>query len=464
MDARLSSARSQFQGLDWPRVVDLATQGQMLIAAHPGTSTPARAWRLQGELMRRAATFRTADSIPWRVAVEPPRLSNAQVAVLSRLGQLFERFLAAVTAVLPHHEALRSFVGFPIWPEEAALLAGLGSARPVFFRLDVMPDADGELQVLELQTVSGGMGITTALREVYGPDPRFPGLPELLGPALFREVQAWRHCRGLPELLRPVAGVLVNAENDYRYELLTLASRLAEVELVVSPWRVSRGVQFPSLADGRRPDLLFRFFQTPAILASRSAFKRQLVEQIARGELQMLNPWVDLWDDKRLLALVHHPLVNTWLGAALDVGEVAWLRQHVPDTWLLTPTSLSELIGKPRADRGVYLKRGRSAMARGMIDGQQENRHRFDELAKAAAQAKEWVVQRAVRGKPWSFEYLDTSDSSLKTMQGYVRLSPFYVRLADGTMQLADVSVTARPSRSRVHGAADACLVVPVGQ
>jgi hypothetical protein len=96
-----------------------------------------------------------------------------------------------------------------------------------------------------------------------------------------------------------------------------------------------------------------------------------------------------------------------------------------------------------------------------VVDGQQENRGRFDALVDRAVAEGDWVAQRAVRGRPWPFVWLDQAAGELRETQGYVRLTPVYTRAADGSLHVADVCITGRPQRSRVHGASDACLVVP---
>jgi hypothetical protein len=175
----------------------------------------------------------------------------------------------------------------------------------------------------------------------------------------------------------------------------------------------------------------------------------------------MLDPWIDALDDKRLLAVIHCDQAEKELAGAMRPEDWRLLRRAVPPTWRVDAASAQRLKGRERRERRFYLKRGRSAMSRALVDGQQVNRGAFDRAVDKAVLEGDWVAQEAVRGAPWRFDWLDADANLLRTMDGYVRLTPIYTRTLAGSVRLADVCITARPQRSRVHGASDACLVVP---
>ncbi|HEY3356635.1 MAG TPA: hypothetical protein VGQ83_25515 [Polyangia bacterium] len=458
----LAAARAQYQFLDWEELAAAGAAGRALAAAHPGPGELDAALRLAGRLLERGMVYKARGRVGWRVAARAPVLPARHLETLQRLGAVVDRLVTAAAAALPGSAWLRTRLGFPFRPEEEELLPAALRHPLSFLRLDLVPDAAGELRLIELQTVAGGLGITQALREVYGPHPALPGIAAGLDEALAVGYRAFCDGAGRAPAPRPVVGVFVNAASDYRHELFVFASALRRVEMVVGPWVRPGAAAFPCLGDGRAPDALFRFLDSGRVLAGASSFKRTLVRRVAAGELCMLNPWIDALDDKRLLAVVHDEDAEAALGGRLSAADWQTLRAAVPRTWRLDAERGASLKGRARAERAVYLKKGRSAMSRGLVDGQQENRGRFDAAVDAAVAEGDWVAQEAVRGGPWPFTVLDPDAGALRELQGYVRLTPVYGRAADGGVRLCDVCVTARPQRSRVHGASDACIVVPV--
>jgi hypothetical protein len=461
MDDRLVRARGRYHFQDFAALEEAAAAGRALLAAHAGPGEVEAAWRYAGALLGRGLLFKARARVNWRVAARPVVLPPGQLETMRAVGAAIDRFLAAAAAALPGSRWLRERLGFPTWPEQEELLPRAVAQRLVLVRLDFVPDEAGAPRLIEIQTIAGGLGITQGLREAYGPHPGLPGVAAGLDEAL--QVGYADHCarRGATPRERPLVAVYFNADSDFRHELFVLAAALDGVELVLSPWVRAKGGVFPCLADGRAPDALFRFFESYKLLASASTFKRLLVERAARGEVCVLNPWLDALDDKRLLAVIHDDEAPRALGGAVTAADWELLRRTVPHTRWLTADAAAALKGRPRSQRGVYLKRGQSSQSRGLVDGQQENGGRFDALLAQAAAAGDWVVQQAVRGAPWDFTWLDQEQGTLREMQGYVRLTPVYTRARDGALRLADVAVTARPQRSRVHGATDACIVVP---
>jgi hypothetical protein len=175
----------------------------------------------------------------------------------------------------------------------------------------------------------------------------------------------------------------------------------------------------------------------------------------------MVNPWKDWLEDKRVLALVHHPEASTELSKAFARGDWGRLTSFVPPTQLAGPQEIARLLGRPRSQRGYYLKKGRSFESRQLYDGQQVSLRQWEAACLQAREDGDWIVQQTVRGRPWSFQFLDLQRQEMYAMEGHVRLSPFYLRGRDGAVRLGDVLITAREAASRIHGASDAVLVVP---
>jgi hypothetical protein len=457
-----AAVRRCYHFQDGADLVEAAAAGRALLAAHAGSGDVAAAWRHVGALLAQGLIFKERGRVNWRVAARAPVLPAGTLETLRAVGGAVDRFLATAAAALPGSRWLRERLGFPAWPEQEELLASALAQRLVLVRLDLVPDQAGAPRLIELQTIAGGLGITQGLRATYGPHPELPGVAAGLDEAL--RVGHADYCgrHGARPRERPLVAAFFNTDNQFRHELFVLAAALPEVEMVLTPWVRPKGGVFPCLTDGRVPDAIFRFFDSDRFLVSGSRFRDLLVRRVAADEVCLLNPWLDVLDDKRLLAVIHDDEAPGALGGAVTAADWELLRRVVPPTRRLTAEAAAALKGRPRSQRGVYLKRGQSTMSRGLIDGQQENGARFDALLERAAADGDWVVQHAVRGAPWDFTWLDQATGALQEMKGYVRLTPIYTRTREGALRLADVAVAARPQRSRVHGASDACLVVPV--
>ena len=463
MHPRLSAARERYLFTDWNVLEAAAATGRALCSTHPGADDLDLAWRRAGALLERGMILKQPGRVAWRVSPDAPVVRASELESIQHIGVLIDRFLGAVTAAIPRSAWLRRRIGFPVWPEEEELLPRALGQPLAFIRVDLLPDEAGDLRLIELQTVSGGLGVTQSLREIYGPHPALPGVASGLEEAFV--IAHRRACTAgdREPKRRPLVSVFLDADSMFRHELLVLASAFERVEMTVGPWVRTRSNPFPSLLDGRVPDIVFRFFESAAILPSESSFKRTLVRRVATGEIDIQNPWIDLLDDKRLLAVIHEEPAEGEIGGGLTSDDWRRLRELVPRTVLLTAERGAELRGRPRRDRGVYLKKARSSMSRAVVDGQQINRGRFDAAIDRAVAEGDWVVQDALRGAARPFRWLDQHAGELHDMNGYVRLTPIYTRTAEGSVRLADLCITARPHHSRVHGASDACLVVPVG-
>lgn len=416
------------------------------------------AWTRWDSLVSQGAFFKALGRINWRVVPTAPAFPRKLLHQIQELGDLVEALLQSVQKRLGKSPFLREELGFPACSEEE-ILWEVQQERPLsVLRLDIAMEAGEIPRLLEIQVVMGGLGITHALRAAYGPHPCLPGILPLYEQCLGQVAE------GLDmEQATPVAAVFGSSRSAYRHEHLVLARSMRRWELVVAPIQFmvgssEGGIRLP---DGRRVAVIHRLFRSPNIFRRPEGPGRRVLEALLKDRVRLLNPWKDVLEDKRLLALVHHPHTPEVL--ADDLSETQWarLREFVPPTWRATPQRISGLLGLTRGRRALYLKRGRSFESRALFHGRKLSLRQWEAACLAAKEQGDWIVQQEVPSRPWRWRYLDPSSSTIRAVNGYIRLCPFFLRDPGGKLRLADVLITAREESSRVHGASDAILVVP---
>ncbi len=460
----LSLCRGNYLYEDFQEILATVAMAPKVLAMPDRGGRVRRGRELWASLLHQGAIFKRVGAVNWRVPPEPATLPMGLVRDLREIGPLVDRLVQAVDRHLGQSPFLREMLGFPACPEEAVLWE-LGHGEPLtFFRLDMTLAPGNSLKLFEIQVVMGGLGIAQALRSAYGPNPGLPGTATLYQQAMEARFIDWSMARGLDPFPRPVlVATLGSGTSPYRHEHLLLARHLDTLEMVVAPLRCiradpGRGLILP---DGRRPMLVHRLFRSPSLFRSAPRKAEEVLSAVSAGKLCLANPWKDYLEDKRVLALVHHPRTRKEMPGALSEGDWDRLAALVPATWLADKERIADLMGLPLSRRGYYLKKGRSFEGRQIVDGQQLSSRQWEAACLRARQEGDWIVQESIHGPPWPFEYLDFQSQEIRAMEGYVRLSPFYFRAGDGTLNLGEVLITAREDRSKVHGASDAILVVP---
>jgi hypothetical protein len=458
----LESVRRNYFYDDWDEIAASVDKAEGLHPLPAADEQVARARRYRAELLRQGAFFKVPRTINWRVPPEPGAPAAIDIQNLLHLGRVVDALLSAVDRHLHRSSFLRQALGFPPIPEELDLLRHQTGGLD-FFRLDLVPDRDGQLKLLEIQVVMGGLGITQALRCAYGPHPELPGTAPAYEEAVLAGYAGWVRNHGQRPPPTPLAAVLGSRLSSYRHDHLVLARHLEQMELAIAPLgRLTVDTEgHLILPDGRKPDIVHRLFRSPSLFSSAPRRAHQILRGVVNNRFYLVNPWKDVLEDKRILTLVHHPRTPQELGRELSPQTLAFLQDHVPSTRSAAPETLADLLDRPRSERAFYLKKGRSFESRELWDGQQVSLRQWRAVCLRARREGDWILQDAVRGDPRPFRYLDPTTQRIRTMRGYVRVSPFYFRRADGEIRMGDVLLTAREERSRVHGASDAVLVVP---
>lgn len=414
-------------------------------------------WNRWDSLVRQGAFFKALGRVNWRVVPDPPRLPLSLLDEITRLGDLVETFLTGVEKHLANSPFLRRELGFPACPQEERLWELERGRALEIIRLDLALERGEHPRVLEIQVVMGGLGITHALRQAYGPHPSLPGILPLYEACLERVK------KGIGESESGVTVVFGAKRSSYRHEHLLLSRSLKSGGLVVAPLSAMSlspegGLALP---DGRKVTVIHRLFRSPGIFQRAEAKARMVLEALWENRVRLLNPWKDVLEDKRILALVHHPEAEEQLKDFLDPKRLQELRDFIPCTWRATPERITAVLALSGSKRGFYLKKGRSFESRGLFHGRRLSLKQWEAACMKAKAEGDWVIQKEVESRPWDWRYLEPSSGIMRSMKGYVRLCPFFFRNSRGKMNLADLLITAREESSRVHGASDAVLVVP---
>jgi hypothetical protein len=432
------------------------------------------------------------DRVAWRLSPEPFPISPQTFAAIERLGPDLLAFYRALTALY-----LRSARGTA--PAFIAEYLDLGKPEPIVklgrqnrFKSDVpgviRPDlilTPGGFIASELDSIPGGMGFVGAMAEAYcelgfdtigDTDGIARGLGALLAAASGRE--------------HPTSAIVVSAESDdYRTELTWLAGSMTKLGLgetyVCRPEEIvfTEEALFVRLPGGeeRKLDALYRNFELFDLL---NVPKGELMLYAARhNRVKMTPPPKAHLEEKLTFALLHHPLLaKLWraeLGEAFDR-----LRAIFPETWVLDPRPLppqasigglsaageplrewSQLVPLGKSDRDYVVKpSGFSELAWGSRGVKIANDLSKDDWKAALDSAltayptTPHILQRFHKGKRVKVPYFDRKSDDIVTLDGRVRLCPYYF-VVGGGVQLGGILATTAPADKRlIHGMSDAIM------
>ncbi len=446
--------------------------------------------------------FRTLDAagggsstgVAWRVATEPFRLAPATIEHIASLGPPLLAFYRALSALYAR-SARGSAPGFIAEyldvgkPEAIVKLARQNRFKsdvPQIIRPDLILTEDGGYIASELDSVPGGMGFVGAMAQTYcrlGFDTvgGTEGMTESFAAMLAKTAQKER----------PVVAIVVSEESaDYRNELRWVANRMVERGLadayVVTPQDVvfTEDALFARLEDGREEklDVLYRNFELFDLL---NVPKQELMLYAARhNRVKMTPPPKAQLEEKSGFALLHHPQLAPLWRKELGDDVFARLQSIFPQTWVMDPRPLPphasiiglsaagqplrdwmnlETLGKSERDY-VVKPSGFSEFAwgsRGVRVANDLTKEQWHEtLASALTMYPKTphVLQRFHKGRRVTVDYYDRGSDSVKTMDGRVRLCPYYFVVGDET-RLGGILATVAPADKRlIHGMSDAIM------
>jgi hypothetical protein len=449
-----------------------------------------------------AGLFRTADalagdtptSVAWRVATEPFRLAPQTIERITSLGPPLLAFYRALSALYTRSArgTAPAFIAEYLdagKPEAIVKLARQNRFKadvPQVIRPDLILTDDGGYIASELDSVPGGMGFVGAMARTYC-ELGFDTVGETDGMASgFGAMLAATANKD-----RPVVAIVVSDESgDYRNELRWLAARMRELGIadayVVIPQDVvfTEEALFARLEDGREEkiDIIYRNFELFDLL---NVPKQELMLYAARhNRVKMTPPPKAQLEEKMSFALLHHPALAALWTKELGDDVFARLRSIFPQTWVIDPRPLPphaaiigltaggqpirewsalEALGKSERDY-VVKPSGFSELAWGSRGVRVANDLTKDQWHDALVSAVEsypktpHILQRFHKGRRVTVDYYDRASDAVKTMDGRVRLCPYYFVVGD-EVRLGGILATIAPADKRlIHGMSDAIM------
>ena len=450
---------------------------------------------LAPNLLRAVAGPGTKDpaTVAWRLSPQPFPLAPKTVAALATLGgdllKLYRAvnrlYFMSVRGTAPNfiHEYLDH--GKPEHIVRLERQNRFKSDVPSLIRPDIILTDDGMI-ASELDSVPGGMGFVGAMGAVYC-ELGFDQVGEFDG--IVRGFA--RMVQSLSGKDQPTVAIVVSPESeDYRGEMAWLADALRASGLAQAVTVFPEEVVFTEEAlvvdtpSGRRTvDVLYRNFELFDLL---NIAKQELMLYAARHKRAIMTPPPKAFlEEKLIFALLHNTsLHRLWLS---ELGDETFARllNLMPRTWILDPRPLppqaviaglevdhrqirswNELYSLSKSERQYVVKpSGFSPLAwgsRGVYVGDDLTHDEWMAIIDgglAAFDKTPHILQRYHKARRVRSEFLDVQSNSIKTLDGRVRLCPYYFVAGDEAV-LSGVLATIVPANKRlIHGMSEAIMV-----
>lgn len=399
------------------------------------------------------------DGAQWLFSPRPFVLSKKEARKVSSLGHVLAKFQRA-SDVLYQRSAMGRVprwisevldAGKPEWLIEQQRANSLRDVMPGVIRPDLILTEKG-FALTELDSVPGGMGITTWISHLYA-DAGFEiygerdGVPE-----------------GFKSLMPDGGRILVSEESaDYRPEMEWLAEQLGEGYRVETAETATA-----SKEDSYR---FFEWFDWENISAAKEL----------AAQPNLTSPCKLHLEEKLWLALLWTPALKGVWQEAMRGKHLERVKEVVPFGWMMDPqelpphAALSRLgvnswkeVGEfSQKDRRLVAKvSGFSELAWGSKSvkiGHDMSRQEWADAVEDATYAfdhQPWVMQEYHAGRVVEHPYFDPETGEEKLMQGRVRLCPYYFTDRNGETKLGGTLATIVPSdKKKIHGMKDGIFV-----
>ena len=399
------------------------------------------------------------DGTEWLFSPIPFSLSKQEAKKITRLGHPLAMFQRASESIyqrsssgnLPRWISELLDTGKPEWMLAVQKSPQLQHVLPRVIRPDLILTDEG-FSLTELDSVPGGMGITTWLSHQYAQ----AGFDVLGGADGIPD--------GFAKLLPEGGDILISEESaDYRPEMEYLSRQLSttlEVKSVEELEEVS--------ATAYR---FFEWFDWENIPAA----------QELASQLQLTPPCKPHLEEKLWLALLWSPGLQSIWKQEMRSAHLDRVKEIVPFGWVTDPAPLPPHASFPRLDvqsweevgnftqheRQLVLKiSGFNELAwgsRGVKIGHDMPAGEWKEaLAHAVEQhhSQPWIMQDFAHGRMVKHPYFDPDSGEEKMMQGRVRICPYFFTDKNGNTEFGGALATIVPAdKKKIHGMKDGILV-----
>lgn len=408
----------------------------------------------------------------WRISPAPFPLGVRLAKELESLGRVLLQFYRAVNLLYRQSTEGKQ----PAWiaalldqGKPADLIAlqrspVLKNEVPRVIRPDLLL-TDRGVQVTELDSVPGGIGLTAWLNRTYAKSEAGGARSEVLGGA-----------DGMPAGFASIFGesprvqVVVSEEAaTYRPEMEWLASQLG-------PRFAVRDARFTEFADG---DAVYRFFELFDLANVPNA--KAIFDLALAGRVRLTPPPKPLFEEKLLFALLWNRNLRGFWRQTLGERFFERLLGLVPYTWVVDPVPLPPHAAIPelnltdwqqlktlsQRERELILKvSGFSPHAwgaRGVHLGSDLSHADWAaavDRALASFASSPFILQRYEKPRLVEAQWFDFARAEVVTMPGRARLCPYYFVAGEGDAAratLGGVLATICPADKKIiHGMTDA--------
>ncbi len=405
----------------------------------------------------------------WRCATQPLPLDKDVTSRIDKLGRVFLQFYRALNLLYRHSVEGKQPAWVADWLErgkpadliELQRSSALKGELPRVIRPDLLITENG-FAVSELDSVPGGIGLTGWLNQSYSQ----AGFNVLGG------------ATGMLEGFRGIFGdakkihLMVSEESaTYRPEMNWLAAQLGDRFLVVDS-------SFTDVKEGEAVYRFFELFDLANIPAAKALFAKAEEKQI-----HLTPPPKTFLEEKLTLALLWNRNLRPFWLQHLGESFLKQILQLVPYTWIIDPTPLppngafpelnltdwQQLKSLSQKERDLILKvSGFSENAwgaRGVYLGSDLSVADWSaavDEAIGSAELHPYILQRYHKPKTIEAQWFDFKTNTTHTMNGRVRLCPYYFVHGDGDAartHLGGALATICPADKKIiHGMDDAIL------
>ena len=405
------------------------------------------------------------DGQSWRIATKPFPLDAKFARELESLGRVLLKFYRAADLLYRHSISGKQ----PTWVADLldqgkpqSLLdwqrhAGFKNSLPRVLRPDILLTENG-WHITELDSVPGGIGLTSWLNETYAEH------SEVFGGA-----------RGMVDGFAGIFNgdgpvhVMVSEESaTYRPEMEWLCTRAGKRFAVRDPG-------FDTFSEG---DAAYRFFELFDL--ENVAAHTALFEIGATNKIQLTPPPKAHLEEKMLFALFWNRNLREFWQRELGGKFMRQLEQVIPRTWVVDPTPLPPHAALPeleltdwrqlgtlsQKERQFVLKlSGFNERAWGARSVRLGNDLSQINWAAAVSEAiadfgeSPWILQRFEKPRRVQHEWFDFESGEALQMPGRVRLCPYFFMQGEEEVKLGGVLATICPADKKIiHGMRDAIL------
>ncbi|MCG9126884.1 hypothetical protein JT359_04715 [Candidatus Poribacteria bacterium] len=429
----------------------------------------------------------------WRISPEPFWISQEELDWFEELGPhllIFYRacnllYSQSVRGIQPTWVAEYLDIGKPENVIQYGRMNRFKSHIPSVIRPDILPTADDNHFITELDSIPGFIGGTGCLARMYtklgyniigGKDGMVQGYAEMI--------------KALAKKDDPSLAIVVSDESeDYRPEMVWLANALCETgfnAITLHPQEIiftEEGLVAETDNGKIDIDVVYRFYELfdlpnipKAELIFYSAKKRKVV---------MTPPPKAYLEEKMCLALFHHPSLQDFWKRQLGKKSYPFLQKVIPETWILDPRPLPphavipnlDIEGVPVTDWRQYssvTQRQRELVikpsgfsdlswgSRGVSIGHDLSTEEWEasiENGLANFEKTPYVLQKFHTSMRVRMQYYDFESQEMQEMPSRPLLRPYYFVVGD-TVQLGGIQAAVCPADKKIiHGMVDSIIV-----